>query len=237
LNRKAEDLKSFKNIDKDIYRDMAEVCLTQVILFNRKRSREVQRITLEDYEHIMDSDVADEEIVKSVSKFERQLVSTHKRIEIRGKRGSKVPVIFTEEMIANVDILLKLRKAVDVPSDYLFGKPNSQFPIRGSDCLRRFSKESGAKNPQRLTSTKLCKQLATMSQVLGLNEHGQDTLAKFMGHDIRVHRHYYELPENTVQLAKITKVLHALNVGATKYQESDMKNIVVDETGNYINMW
>jgi hypothetical protein len=68
---------------------------------------------------------------------------------------------------------------------------------------------------------------------LGLNEHGQDALAIFMGHDIRVHRSFYGLPENTIQLARISKVLHAVNEG--KAQEADgvhsLDKIAVTEEG------
>ena len=130
-----------------------------------------------------------------------------------GKRGSKVPVILTDDMMENLNCLVKIRQEMGITSNFLFGKPGSQFPIRGTDALRNMALECGASNPSLLTSTKLRKQLATLSQVLGLNEHGQDALAKFMGHDIRVHRSYYELPENTMQLARMSKILHAVNEG------------------------
>ena len=34
-----------------------------------------------------------------------------------------------------------------------------------------------------------------MSQILNLNENELDVLARFMGHDIKVHRKYYRLPD------------------------------------------
>ncbi|XP_034545870.1 uncharacterized protein LOC117817329 [Notolabrus celidotus] len=40
-----------------------------------------------------------------------------------------------------------------------------------------------------------------------------DQLANFLGHDIRIHREFYRLPEKTLQLAKISKVLMALEQG------------------------
>ena len=36
-----------------------------------------------------------------------------------------------------------------------------------------------------------------------------DQLANFLGHDIRIHREFYRLPEKTLQLAKVSKVLMA----------------------------
>ena len=43
--------------------------------------------------------------------------------------------------------------------------------------------------------TQLQKQIAILSQMLNLKE--TDMLAKFLGHDIHIHREYYRLPEQT----------------------------------------
>lgn len=49
--------------------------------------------------------------------------------------------------------------------------------------------------------------------MLNLKNHELDQVADFLGHDIRVHREYYRLPEATTQLAKISKLLLALEKG------------------------
>ena len=231
---KEESEKLRKNSKKEEYRRFAEICLAQIILFNRKRSGEAERIKIEDFEKsVIDTEV-DEEIIDSLTPLEKEIIKSHKRIEIVGKRGSKVPVILTDDMIENLNCLLKTRQEMGITTNFLFGKPNSQFPIRGSDALRKMALECGASNPTVLTSTKLRKQLATLSQVLGLNEHGQDALAKFMGHDIRVHRSYYELPENTMQLARMSKVLHAVNEGkAAPVSVGSLEEIDITEEGNF----
>lgn len=41
-----------------------------------------------------------------------------------------------------------------------------------------------------------------------------DQVADFLGHDIRVHREYYRFPEATTQLAKISKLLIAMEKGS-----------------------
>jgi len=47
-----------------------------------------------------------------------------------------------------------------------------------------------------------------------------------MGHDIRVHRTFYRLPENVLQAAKVTKLLHAINTGTiAKYKGKDFDDI------------
>lgn len=52
-----------------------------------------------------------------------------------------------------------------------------------------------------------------MSKVLNLEENEADQLADFLGHDIRDHREYYHFPEGTLQLAKMSKVLMAMEKG------------------------
>ncbi len=71
--------------------------------------------------------------------------------------------------------------------------------------------EAGVKESLRLTSISMRKQLATMAQVLNLQENHVDMLARFMGHDIAIHREYYRLPDNVLQTAKVVKILHAIN--------------------------
>ncbi|XP_034562753.1 piggyBac transposable element-derived protein 4-like [Notolabrus celidotus] len=88
-------------------------------------------------------------------------------------------------------------------STFSESKPEAETHLRGSDAIRQIAKECGAKHPETLSSTKLRKQISTLSTVLNLKDHEMDVLANFLGHDIRVHRQYYRLPEGTLELAKI----------------------------------
>lgn len=58
------------------------------------------------------------------------------------------------------------------------------------------------------------KHVATLSQILNLKNHELNQLADFLGHDIRVHRDFYGLPEATIETAKISKVLLATENGS-----------------------
>lgn len=57
------------------------------------------------------------------------------------------------------------------------------------------------------------KQIAISSQLLGLKDNELDVLAQFLGHDIRTHREYYRLPNETMQLAKLSKLLLMMDQG------------------------
>ncbi|KAJ8316567.1 hypothetical protein KUTeg_005882 [Tegillarca granosa] len=220
-----------KNVDN--YSKLAKVCLAQVILFNRKRSGEAERITLKGFTEaeVSGSGRPEPVVMETLSEFEKQLCNTHTRVEIKGKRGRRVPVLFTDAMKKSINILIKNRERSNVNSDLLFAKPgNSKFPYRGSDCLKKLAKEAEIENTSTFTSSLLRKQLATLVQILNLSETSQDILATFQGHDIRVHRQFYRLPENVLQAAKVSKVLHSLSDGSIgKYKGKDFDEIEFDE--------
>ena len=68
--------------------------------------------------------------------------------------------------------------------------------------------------------------------MVNLKDHELDVLADFMGHDIRIHRQYYRLPEQTFQAAKIAKLLLAVEKGelaSFRGQSLDDINISADD--------
>ena len=95
--------------------------------------------------------------------------------------------------------------------------------LRGTDCLRHLTLqcEPKLKNPEVITSTSLQKYIATTSQVLPLKEHEIGWLAKHLGYDIRTHREYYRLHDSTIELAKVSKLLLAMdNVSVAEAEDT-----------------
>lgn len=62
----------------------------------------------------------------------------------------------------------------------------------------------------------LIRSISLFVQVMNLSENEMDVIAKFMGHDIKIHRKNYRLPDQALQLGKVTRVLLALEVGKVK---------------------
>ncbi|XP_060563895.1 uncharacterized protein LOC132723232 isoform X2 [Ruditapes philippinarum] len=217
-----------------MYSALCKLSLAEVILFNRKRSGEAERLKKEDFLKGCVNENVDKDVSKTLSKFERQLCRSHFRVETRGKslkRGRRVSILFTKNMKENLDILLKLQSRLHIESDYVFIRPGGRKPFRGNDVLKEAAETANVTHASRITSTSLRKQLATMSQVLNLTESNQDLLATFMGHDIRIHREYYRLPEGTLEVAKVCKILHLLNTG--KITETEAAKIH-DNTQSFI---
>lgn len=202
--------------DRATWYELSHILLAQIILFNRRRSGETARIHLEHYLNRSQSPLHSD-VTESLSKFELTLCEKLVRFEVEGKRGRKVPVILTPDIKRGVDLIVQTRTSVGVAHDnlHLFARPyfNAKSAIRAK--LGEFATESGARFPQYVTSTRLRKHVATISQILNLTESELDILCTFMGHDIKVHRKFYRLPEGTLQVAKLGRILVAMERGET----------------------
>lgn len=133
----------------------------------------------------------------------------------------------------HINALIEHREIFGVNSEYLFARPGvaSVFPFRGCDAIREVAFESGVQKPTYMTSRKLRKQMATLAQLLNLSENSQDLVATFAGHDIRVHRSFYRLPEGTLQIAKVAKLLHCINDGTIgQYKGKSFEEIDFQDT-------
>lgn len=215
------------------YATLAKVTLAQVIIFNRRREREVSRMELATFMARKKSEL-NKDMEACLTPLEKKMCDFFTRVEIRGKRGRGVPVLLKPSMLSAMELLAQTREMCGVLKEniYMFARPGALSAYRGGECIQKFARESGAKNPEVLTSTKLRKHIATMSQVLNLQENESDQLADFLGHDIRVHRQYYRLPQGTLQLAKMSKVLLAVEKGTlSQYKGQALDDIEIDPEG------
>lgn len=225
---------AFKNLEKipspQSYAELAKTTLARIIVFNRRRAGEVSKMHLKSFQE-RDKTLLHEDVAVGLSTFEKKLCSHFSRVEIRGKRGRKVAVLLTPDMVDALTFLVSKREACGVQDAncFLFARPSCQSHYRGQDCLRFYAIQCGAQNPEHLRSTHLRKHVATLSQILNLKNNELDQVADFLGHDIRVHREYYRLPEATTQLAKISKLLLAMEKGClTELQGKSLDDIEIE---------
>ena len=184
-------------------------------MFNHRREGEVSKLTKAVFEKCSHGTPHDD-ILSSLSKFELELCKYLKRVEIRGKRGRKVPLILTKNNEQAIKNTYRSDVGVSEKNQFVFSIPTmgSENYIRGNDALRKHVQEiKDLKLPEAITSTKLRNHIATIKQLLNLEEHELEMLATFLGHDIKVHRNFYRLPDDTLQLAKCGKLLAMMDKG------------------------
>jgi hypothetical protein len=64
---------------------------------------------------------------------------------------------------------------------------------------------------------------------MDLKEQELDWLCTHLGHTINVHREYYRLPQNTLEVAKIGKLLMAVEGGIRRYQGKSLDEITLSD--------
>ena len=144
-------------------------------------------------------------------------------VDIKEKRGRKVPILLTEEVKQGMDVLVESRCEVGINSEnpYLFATTGngSLGHLRPWECMRKVvtSDELKLEKPEAVTSTRLRKYVVTVSQILDLQENELDWLARHLGNDFTVHREYYRLHESTIEHAKVGKILTTVDEGKTQH--------------------
>lgn len=190
---------------------------------------------MSDYSNIQRENI-EKQFDSVLTEFEKQLCKRIKRIEIEGKRCRTVPILFPASMGASVDLLnSKRNQMVQHIHPYLYPRTHygSMSHIRPTDSMRKFADACGAAEPDGLRSTKLRKQMSTMSQVMNHKDNEQDILANFLGHDIRVHREFYRLPEGTIQVAKVSKLLLQMDTGSAGLRTGQSLDDIELEDGDH----
>jgi len=223
------------------FRALADATLAQLILFNRRRQGEVSRLTVDCYSRNANAGRRFTEVEDCLSTVEKKLCSFFTRIELAGKRNNCVPLLITAEQKEILDYLvepdLREKAGISEANPYVFALGRgSLMHVRGHDALRYFSQSCDAVKPELLRSSAFRKHLATMSQVLNLKRHELDQVAKFMGHDIRVHREFYRLPVDVVQTARVVRVLMAMENGTvSQFRGKSLEEIdVADQFGKSV---
>ena len=201
-------------------RKLAEAVLSQLIVFNKRRGGEASRMMVKNYrdsvKNFEETDFSGE-IFCSLKPEEQFMARTHILIWVIGKCGTHVPVILTLQMKQKIDALLENRLKTLIPHDnpYVFGVPRCQTHLKSWDVLRHFCQEF---QTNRITSTGLRKYLATTAQVMDLSDQEIGWLSKHLGHTVAVHRRHYRQHTGTIEVGKITKILHSSQQGTLHTQ-------------------
>ena len=189
-----------------------KLLLVRIITFNARRGGEVCKVTVSDWDR-SDQWKRKEDIERIKDPVEKLLAKRLKMVYVKGKRKRRVPILFTDEMQSGINILLHFRKDVGVSQEnqFIFARPSrgSVNAIRGWDAVHDVTKRVKLEKPKLITSTKIRKQMATVLQLLDMNEAELSWVTDHLGHSADVHKKWYRQEESTVELTKVAKLLVA----------------------------
>ena len=145
--------------------------------------------------------------------MERLLAQRLKLTYSKGKRKKRVPTLFTDEVNKGLKILVKNCSVVGVSNDNVYLFPcitrNSKNHIRGWEVVHDIGSNASLKKPNLITSTKMRKHMATVLQLLVMNNAELDWVTEHLGHTQDVHRQWYRQEASTIELTKVAKLLIA----------------------------
>lgn len=224
---KAEN-KLRNKFDQSSYDTLSKSLLLQIMLFNRKRVGESERLLLQDF-HKRQNIQKDSELYNSLSNTEKIIANSFTRVEIRGKKGRPVPILIRHNMAKKLEFLLSLRKksATSEKNKYLFARGSEYY--NAGRALREAAWECGASRPELITGTLLRKEIASTSQALNFTNTDMKNLADYMGHHGDVHDIFYKMPSDVIHLAKISQLLIAIDEGrVSEFYGKSLNEINVD---------
>ena len=233
-------IRMFQEIaDPDYLIKLSRLLSCLMVAFNRRRSGEVSRMLLEDVQQARVGDVQPE-ILEHLSPLERKLAEVLTRFEIRGKRDRGVPVLLTPLMKKATELLKNEvnRRQMNIleRNKYFFALPGTEDSyIHASPLFRTFAVECEAAKPEYLRSTNLRKHFASLCTLQNLTEDELDVVVNFMGHRKDIHRMFYRLPDSTLQLVKMGKLISAKELcidieSADDVQIEDYVDVLEGET-------
>ncbi|VEN35544.1 unnamed protein product, partial [Callosobruchus maculatus] len=234
LSQARSDLTS-NNMDEKAYKLLIEGVYCSVLLFNKRRVGELQRIHLSTYVNHINEEISSGDFEQLLSPSERVCIKKIKRIVIPGKRGRGVPVLFDESVRECLDIAIKCRdNFFQTNNIYLFALPHTSEPVSGYHTFRKHATKAlgASKKVASLTSTKLRKHLATVAQILKMGSSELEQLATFMGHSTKTHEEWYRLPADIYQTAKVSKILVMSQKGSIEQFKGKRKDeLEIDDEG------
>ncbi|KYN04691.1 hypothetical protein ALC62_04433 [Cyphomyrmex costatus] len=214
---------------------LAEATLVSILVFNRRRQGEMERILIADFQNYerIHKDM-NNDVYSSLSEKDRKIAEKYIRFCIRGKLGRTVPVLLSSDLFNSINLILKFRKEAKIPTKnpYVFALPGynkERFKyLRACILLRKFSEECNAIQSCTLRGTVLRKHVATYCIQLNLNDIDISDLAKFMGHSDKIHKDYYRQPVATTDVVKVSRYLEMVQ-GNDDSDSSNCSENEVDE--------
>ena len=206
--------KLVEKFDYKVWLEMGQATLISILIFNRKRPRELSRLKLLPYKNCKESlRESQPNYYNNLPEKSKEIADAYVRVLVRGKKNAKItPVLLDRDMVKCTDLFIEYRGSAGVSEEnpYVFGLPDSADGFRwieASPLLNKYSQSCGASIPALLRGTYLRKHVATVGIALNLTDGQVENLSKFMGHDKEIHMRIYRQPVGTQDILEVSQYL------------------------------
>lgn len=211
---KFQELKEY-GFKFEFWKELAEVVLLYLVVYNKKRSGESNRILTTDFENLQQlSNTALPEIYDGLTEAEKAEARSFYKIIIRGKLDRVVWIFVPKDIKVYLDYIYENRALASIPegNPYLFGLPgtltgNRFRTMETCALMRKYTILADLQNPHSIRTTLLRKHFATKVSTLNLEDSQQETVHDFMGHQEKIHKGFYRQQVVTKDLL-MTKILN-----------------------------
>ena len=131
-----------------------------------------------------------------------------------------------------METLKKTRGSAGIPNTnlFFFASKSSDGYLNRWPAMKAVVDGAAVDHPRNISSTRLCKYIATVCQVFDLKEGEMQWLANHMGHELHIHRDFYRLNESTIEIAKVSRILMAVDSAeARKYKGKSLNEIALED--------
>ena len=236
VNLKIEDMTfHLEKVEKPTLaelRNLADFTLARLMTFNARRGSECSKSTLDHWKGVEDGRWKNQEALKNLDNVEKQLAKRLQLCYVEGKKKAKtvkrclVPILFTDEVVKAIRLLVKYRHLMPIPKTNIYIFAAGESYLKGWNTLQKITKDIvSLEKPKLITPTRTRKYLATMLQLLDMNDAELTWLTNHFGHSKDVHHQWYRQEESTIELTKVARVLCAVDEGKT------IKNKKIDQIG------
>lgn len=218
-----EKLKTVE-LKEENYSRVVQLSQTRLLLYNKRRSGEVDAISLNSYaSKTKEIDDLDESLFGELSKVELHLLKSQDMMKVRGKGNHLVPVLIPADLKEPLDFLASstVRKQSGIPeaNRYLFpvvSQKSGLNPARSYESLKKICTECSLAAPNRITSVSMRKYTATLTQMLNLDGNQLEWVCRHLGHSANVHQTHYRQMSDFIERVHVTKLMLVQDMNLTK---------------------
>ena len=154
--------------DYNAWRQLSEVVLTRLVIFNKRRASEPAKLLLSQYLSRPDwQHSSNQELVQHLQPLEQKMMNRMDLIQVSGKRNRLVPILITPEVGKAMKALASTRSRCGIPpqNQYFFATRSNDGYLNTWLVLHNHAIDAGVSKPALITSCRLRKYVATLSQV------------------------------------------------------------------------